>query len=414
MPKDYYLWRVQKEGFAPAYEIEPTWTLVHRIPYKIAARLAPAASVPPGMTRVAGGKLQPFIPGLALAEVPLDDFLIDRPEVTNEDFKKFVDAGGYQKREFWKEPFTRDAGTLSFDEAIAAFRDATGRPGPATWELGSYRKGFEKHPVAGVSWYEAAAYAAFAGKTLPTVYHWNRAAQTEASLLISPASNFQGEDTQAVGDGRVSGFGTTDMAGNVKEWCSNASRTGKRFILGGGFGEPTYMFIDQDAQSPWDRRPNYGFRCVKLASAPAAETTARIEDDFRDFSKEKPGLRRALPRVQGKLRVRQDGFERQGRGDGHLRRLEARESHPRRGVRRRAPRPLPLPAEERGAAVPDRRVLPRLRARSSRASSTCRPTPTSFRGAAARSWHPSSRAPSSGATRSATTTPTRRRSTATT
>ncbi len=106
--------------------------------------------------------------------------------------------------------------------------------------------------------------------------------------MISPLSNFQGEDTSAVGDGRVSGFGTSDMAGNVKEWCTNASRTGKRFLLGGGFGEPTYMFIDQDAQSPWDRRPNFGFRCVKLASPPAAETTARIEEDFRDFSKEKP------------------------------------------------------------------------------------------------------------------------------
>ena len=288
VPKDYYVWRIQKEGFAPAYEIEPTWTLVHKIPYRIACRLAPAASVPAGMTRVAGGKFQPFIPGLSLAEAPLDDFFVDRHEVTNEDFQKFVDAGGYTRREYWKEPFTRDGRAVAFEEAIAAFRDATGRPGPATWETGHFRKGLEKHPVAGVSWYEAAAYAASVGKSLPTVFHWNRAAQTEASLMISPASNFQGEDTLAVGDSRWSGFGTTDMAGNVKEWCSNASQSGRRFILGGGFGEPTYMFIDQDAQSPWDRRPNFGFRCVKLAAPPAAATLATIEQDFRDFSKEKP------------------------------------------------------------------------------------------------------------------------------
>ena len=288
VPKDYYMWRVQKDGFAPAFEIEPTWTLVHSFPYKIECRLAPAASVPAGMTRVAGGKFQPFIPGLALAQASLDDFFIDRHEVTNEEFKKFVDAGGYQKRELWKETFTRDGKTIPFEEAIAAFRDTTGRPGPATWETGTFRKGFEKHPVAGVSWYEAAAYAVFAGKSLPTVFHWNRAAQTEASLMISPVSNFQGEDTLAVGDARWSGFGTTDMAGNVKEWCSNGMASGKRFILGGGFGEPTYMFIDQDAQSPWSRRPNFGFRCVQLSAPPAAQTTAQIEENFRDFAKEMP------------------------------------------------------------------------------------------------------------------------------
>ncbi|MDQ2980155.1 MAG: SUMF1/EgtB/PvdO family nonheme iron enzyme [Acidobacteriota bacterium] len=241
------------------------------------------------MVRVPGGKFQPPIPGFeALPEVPLDDFLIDRHEVTNEDFKKFVDAGGYQKHEFWKEPFARDGKTISFEGAMAAFRDATGRPGPSTWELGSFPKGFERHPVAGVSWYESAAYAAFAGKSLPTVYHWNKAAQTRASLLISPVSNFQGAGTLPVGDERISGFGTTDMAGNVKEWCLNETSGGKRFILGGGFGEPTYMFIDRDGQSPWDRRANYGFRCVKLSASPPPKASARIEVVFRDFSKEKP------------------------------------------------------------------------------------------------------------------------------
>jgi dienelactone hydrolase len=288
VPKDFYIWQIEKPGFATAWEIEPTWTLVHRIPYAIRARLDPAGSVPAGMVRVPGGKFQPFIPGLNLSEAPLDDFLIDRTEVINEEFKKFVDAGGYQKPEFWKEPFTRDGKTVSFEEAAGSFRDTTGRPGPSTWELGSFPKGLEKHPVAGVSWYEAAAFAAFAGKTLPTIYHWNKAAQTQASLSISPASNFQGAGTLAAGDDRISGFGTRDMAGNVKEWCANETSGGKKFILGGGFGEPTYMFIDQDAQSPWDRRPNYGFRCVRLSGPPSVQSAARIEQIFRDFSKEVP------------------------------------------------------------------------------------------------------------------------------
>ncbi|HXM78347.1 MAG TPA: protein kinase [Thermoanaerobaculia bacterium] len=288
IPKDFYLWRVEKAGFAPAFQIEPTW-LFWRTIYKISLRLDPADRVPAEMVLVPGGPYGLAIPGLDnLPEVPLDDFRIDRHEVTNEDFKKFVDGGGYQKSEYWKERFTRDGKTMRFQEAMAVFRDATGRPGPATWELGTFPKGLGRHPVAGVSWYESAAYAAFAGKSLPTIYHWNKAAQTRASRLISPESNFQGTGTLPVGDGRISGFGTTDMAGNVKEWCWNESGGGRRFILGGGFGEPTYMFIDQDAQSPWDRRSNYGFRCVQLASAPTREATARVEQVFRDFSKEKP------------------------------------------------------------------------------------------------------------------------------
>ncbi|MGE5347385.1 MAG: protein kinase domain-containing protein [Acidithiobacillales bacterium] len=289
VPRDYYVWRISKRGFATAYGIAPSWAIVQPA-LALSFRLDPEGSVPEGMVRVPGGDIELAIPGLdQLPEVPLDDYLIDRFEVTNEDYKKFVDAGGYEKREFWKQPFVREGRTVPWEEAMALFRDGTGRPGPATWELGSCPKGLEKHPVAGVSWYEAAAYAEFAGKSLPTIYHWNRAAQTPASLLIAPGSNFQGTGTVPVGgEGALSGFGTSDMAGNVKEWCWNETGRGKRFILGGGFGEPTYMFTDQDAQSPWDRKANYGFRCVKLPAPPPEAAARRIEAAFRDFSKEKP------------------------------------------------------------------------------------------------------------------------------
>ncbi len=59
-------------------------------------------------------------------------------------------------------------------------------------------------------------------------------------------------------------------------------------MLGGGFGEPAYMFSETDAQLPWHRRPNFGFRCVKLDSPPSAAAAARIEATARDYSKEKP------------------------------------------------------------------------------------------------------------------------------
>ena len=75
------------------------------------------------------------------------------------------------------------------------------------------------------------------------------------------------------------------MAGNVKEWCLNEASGAKRLILGGGFGEPNYMFNHTDAQSPWDRRANLGFRSVKL-SPPTAAATARVEVTTRDYRKE--------------------------------------------------------------------------------------------------------------------------------
>ena len=288
--KNFYLWRIAKPGFVPAWQIAPTWSIVHKIPVVLSFRLDREGSVPADMVRVTGGNVALEIPGLdQFPELVIADYLIDRHEVTNEEYRKFVDAGGYRDRKFWKQPFSRAGRTVPWEEAVKVFRDGTGRPGPMTWEAGTFPKGQEKHPVAGVSWYEAAAYAEFAGKTLPTIYHWNHAAQPQASMLISPGSNFRDGGTVAVGEeGAVSGFGTMDMAGNVKEWCWNESTEEKRFILGGGFGEPTYMFIDQDAQSPWDRRPNFGFRCVKLASAPPAAASGRIAGAFRDFSREKP------------------------------------------------------------------------------------------------------------------------------
>jgi len=282
-PRDYYVWRISKPGFRANYMIT-----LRGLNRKL--RLDPDASVPPEMVRVPGEeRVVPYMPGLDQAPpVKIVDYLIDRHEVTNEEYRKFVDAGGYVNREFWKEPFVRDGRTVPWEQGIAAFRDTTGRAGPATWEVGSFPKGLEKHPVAGVSWYEAAAYAAFVGKSLPTVYHWNLAAQPWYGTLILAGSNFRSDGTRPVGEpGALSGFGTTDMAGNVKEWCFNESGGGRRYILGGGFGEPEYMFVDKDAQSPWDRKPNFGFRCVRFSSLPPA-AAAKIEPAFRDYGKEKP------------------------------------------------------------------------------------------------------------------------------
>ena len=70
----------------------------------------------------------------------------------------------------------QDGRELSFKDAMDLFKDQTGRAGPSSWEFGTYPDGMATHPVGGVSWYEAAAYARFAGKQLPTLFHWYWAA----------------------------------------------------------------------------------------------------------------------------------------------------------------------------------------------------------------------------------------------
>src|SRR5262249_53546310 len=157
----------------------------------------------------------------------------------------------------------------------------TGRPGPATWEAGKYPDGQDDYPVAGVSWYEAAAYAAFAGKALPTIYHWSRVAEQRFSGSVVPRSNFGGVGAMKVGaSGAMNGFGAYDLAGNVKEWCWNRADAPRRYILGGAWDEPVYMANDPDARSPFERAANFGFRCVKYSPD---EALARVDAELVAF-----------------------------------------------------------------------------------------------------------------------------------
>jgi hypothetical protein len=75
-----------------------------------------------------------------VSPILLEDYWLDRYEVTNGQFKKFVDSGGYRKQQYWKHAFRKGGRTLTWSEALALFRDTTGRPGPSTWEQGGTRR----------------------------------------------------------------------------------------------------------------------------------------------------------------------------------------------------------------------------------------------------------------------------------
>lgn len=220
--------------------------------------------------------------------VQVEGFYLDRYQVTNEQFLRFVEAGGYEQLSLWDPEIV---------PAILDFVDSTGVNGPLYWQNGTYLPGQAKHPVVGVCWYEAAAYARWVGKRLPTDPEWVKSGgwpvplpgsrpiqrkfpwgdafdQHKVNLWGSgngatvPVDQFQ--DGMSVG-------GAYQLIGNVWEWTS--SRFGAwqssanplildasmRSVRGGAFD--TYF----EAQATCDfqsgdkavaRKRNIGFRCA--------------------------------------------------------------------------------------------------------------------------------------------------------
>lgn len=222
-----------------------------------------------GMVRIDGG--------ISLDGHSIPAFLIDKHEVTNNEFFTFVSAGGYREKRVWPDEIMIDGVSLPWESAVKSFIDKTGIQCPRFWSGGKYPEGKEDHPVTGISWYEALAYARWAGKDLPTWDQWWMAAKGGTERLypwgddaFTPhlRANFGYEGTDPVESYPlgVSPFGCYDLAGNVREWLKDSNwQKGLCTVVGGSWKDPLYMIEPSHAESfEPDFSDDYiGFRCVK-------------------------------------------------------------------------------------------------------------------------------------------------------
>jgi eukaryotic-like serine/threonine-protein kinase len=272
VPAAHVRWRVEREGFLPlqlALSVPPA-----------TMQLTPLDVAPHGMLQVPKGT---SMLSLRLPPREFDTFWLGRTEVTNAEFQRFVDAGGYRSSEWWTEPFVEKGTALDFAEAVARFRDATGRPGPAGWELGRYPDGKDDLPVTGISWFEAAAYAVWAGGSLPSAWHWVGAAAHSNHSDVLVFGNFESAGALAVASRHAtSPYGHEDLAGNVAEWTSTR-QDGAMLTLGGHWRSSSYLFNDVDATDPWMRADHLGMRVARIdgtVDSALHEAPPRVAADF--------------------------------------------------------------------------------------------------------------------------------------
>ena len=191
--------------------------------------------------------------------VALPSFGIDRYPITNRQYLAFC------------EPTDRGARKASAPQVL-----------PAHWQNGAPAEIILDHPVTYVNRDDARAYAAWAGKRLPTEAEWEKAARGPEGRLFPWGDDFDPEacqwnrDDTGAGPGTApvtshpqgaSPYGVMDMAGNAAEWCADGPGRGSAFIKGGCFLTTRSIHLRPAARnmSGFDnnRSKFYGFRCVK-------------------------------------------------------------------------------------------------------------------------------------------------------
>ena len=252
----------------------------------------PSNSVYANMALITAGRFQMGSGSGAFDEKPVhtvyvDAFYIDKYEVTNAQYKKFVDANPQWRKN--RIPRAYHNGSYLSD-----------------WNVNDYPVGKGEHPVTHVSWYAAMAYAQWAGKRLPTEAEWEKAARGGAvgqrypwgNSIDAGKANYGSniDDTTRVGSYPANNYDLYDMAGNVTEWCLDAYQGGfyksshrrnplaggtlteivtrftsqkdSRVLRGGSWSSPAQgmRVADRLGYTPTYAYPYVGFRCAKSAT----------------------------------------------------------------------------------------------------------------------------------------------------
>jgi hypothetical protein len=283
IPNGYFRWKVAKAGSGEITVAPDTSATMN-------FDLAAAQKAPPGMVYASVGSWSEYIAFIGwFGPFKLPPYYIDRNEVTNREYQQFIDQGGYTKRQYWPDHFSQNGHEVPWEQAMAQFRDTTDRPGPSTWAGGHFPDGQADFPVSGISWFEASAYARYAGKQLPVAAQFFEYAPPNQAEYTIAVSNISTSAPAPVGAFKgVGPFGTYDMAGNVREWIANTANGDSRFILGGSWKSPSYLYADPEALSPFDRSSTNGFRCVRNLGPMPENATEPVQIASRDFAKYKP------------------------------------------------------------------------------------------------------------------------------
>jgi iron(II)-dependent oxidoreductase len=151
--------------------------------------------------------------------VDLPPFFIDTVPVTNGRYLAFVDAGGYDEPRFWSE-----AGWAHRQEAGLVAPQFWSSEGAGSWSVRRYGRRLDlplDEPVQHVSWYEADAYARFAGRRLPTEAEWEKAASGASVQAANLGQRHFGPAPVGAYPGGASRYGAEQMIGDVWEWTSS-------------------------------------------------------------------------------------------------------------------------------------------------------------------------------------------------
>lgn len=217
----------------------------------------------------------------------VDAFFLGRFAVTNAQFRSFVADGGYENDVFWHD---------AVRESRRGFVNRSGEPGPRYWTRGRCQAGHDRHPVVGVNWFEAAAFARWSGCRLPTDAEWIKAATCPVDVASGHLDQRQWPWGNAIERSRAnlwnSGPGATvavdefpsgnapngvqQLVGNVWEWTATdfgewdpphlqLDEGDFKSLRGAAFDtyfdcQTTCQF--QSGESLLARKHNIGFRCA--------------------------------------------------------------------------------------------------------------------------------------------------------